>query len=93
MNLACINALSTLGGQQQTIAQNAQNFPLTKLASLSGLLQGYSIPVGTKTTLCMSPFSAAGALGAGAMGLARNLPGIKKSLGVVFGKGKGSTLF
>jgi hypothetical protein len=69
MNLGCINALSTLGGQQQTIGQNAENFDLTKLASLGSLLQGYSIPVGTKTTLCMSPFSAAGALGSSAMGL------------------------
>ena len=56
-NLACINALATLGGQQQTIGQNEQNFPLSTLASLSGLLQGYSIPVGTKTTLCASPLS------------------------------------
>lgn len=68
-NLACINALATLGGQQQTIAQNRQLFPLTTLASLAGLLQGYQIPTTTRTTLCMSPFSAAGALGAGALGL------------------------
>jgi hypothetical protein len=68
-NLACINALSTLGGQQQTIGQNEQNFPLTNLASLSNLLQGYSIPTSTSTTLCMSPFSAAAALGAGTLGM------------------------
>ena len=68
-NLACINALATLGGQQQTIGQNAQNFPLTNLASLSNLLQGYSIPTSTQTTLCMSPFSAAAALGSGGLGL------------------------
>lgn len=69
MNLACINALSTLGGQQQTIAQNQQNYPLTTLASLASLLQGYSIPTATKTQLQMSPFSAIGAVGAGALGL------------------------
>jgi hypothetical protein len=86
MNLACINALATLGGQQQTIAQNAQNYPLTKLASLSGLLQGYSVPTGTKTTLCMSPFSAAAALGTGAVGLAKNLPGIVTGLKTAFPK-------
>lgn len=68
-NLACINALATLGGQQQTIAQNRQLFPLTTLASLAGLLQGYQMPTTTKTTLCMSPFSALGAVGAGTMGL------------------------
>lgn len=68
-NLACINALATLGGQQQTIGQNKQNFPLTNLASLASLLQGYSIPTSTQTTLCMSPFSAVGALGAGTLGM------------------------
>ena len=86
--LPIFNALSTLGGQQQTIAQNQQNYPLTKLASLAGLLQGASIPTSTKTTLCMSPYSALGTLGAGGLGLIRNLPGIKKSIGKMFG-GKG----
>jgi hypothetical protein len=69
--------MSTLGGQQQTIGQNAQNFPLTNLASLGSLLQGYSIPVGTKTTLCMSPLSSLAAAGAGAMGLYQKIPGFK----------------
>jgi hypothetical protein len=69
MNLACINALSTLGGQQQTIEQNKQNFPLTNLSSLAGLLQGYQMPMGTKTTLCMSPLSGLAAIGSGAMGM------------------------
>jgi hypothetical protein len=94
MNLACINALSTLGGQQQTIGQNAENFPLTKLASLGSLLQGYSIPVGTKTTLCMSPLSSIAAAGAGGLGLYEKIPGFKgivdkgfDSLGNLFGSG------
>jgi len=97
MNLACINALSTLGGQQQTIGQNAENFPLTKLASLGSLLQGYSIPVGTKTTLCMSPLSSLAAAGSGAMGLYKCIPGFKgvvdkglESLGGLFGSGSGA---
>lgn len=64
-NLACINALATLGGQQQTIEQNRQNFPLTNLANLSTLLQGYSIPTSTQTTLCMSPLSGVAAVGTG----------------------------
>lgn len=68
-NLACINALSTLGGQQQTIAQNQQLFPLTTLSSLAGLLQGYQIPTSTKTTLCMSPLSGVAAVGTGLGGL------------------------
>lgn len=95
MNLACINALSTLGGQQQTIAQNQQNFPLTTLASLASLLQGYSIPTSTKTQLEMSPFSALGALGTGALGMITPNPTtgaspwdlIKKTLGGLGGSG------
>ena len=84
MNLACINALSTLGGQQQTIAQNEQNYPLTKLQSLGTLLQGYSIPTGTKTTLCMSPLSGAAALGTAGKALVKCFPGIKSGLGDIF---------
>lgn len=87
-NLACINALSTLGGQQQTIGQNEQNFPLTNLASLSNLLQGYSIPTSTSTTLCMSPFSAAAALGSGTLGVltkcaTSNLSPLQSAIGTV----------
>lgn len=69
VNLACINALATLGGQQQTIEQNKQLFPLTTLSSLAGLLQGYQIPTSTKTTLCMSPLSGIAAVGTGLGGL------------------------
>lgn len=69
INLADINALSTLGGQQQTIAQNQQLFPLTNLSNLASILQGYSIPTATTTTLCMSPLSAAAAIGAGTLGI------------------------
>jgi hypothetical protein len=72
MNLACVNALSSLGGQQQTIAQNKQNYPLTTLSSLSSLLQGYNVPVGTQTSLNMSPLSAAAAIGSGTMGMLQN---------------------
>ncbi len=91
MNLACINALATLGGQQQTIAQNEQNYPMTKLASLGSLLQGYSVPMGTKTTLCMSPLSGAAAIGSAGAGLLKNIPGIKSGLKDIFGKGLGSS--
>ena len=97
LNLACINALSTLGGQQQTIGQNAENYPLTKLASLGSLLQGYSIPVGTKTTLCMSPLSSLAAAGTGAMGLYKCIPGFRdvvdkgfSKIGNIFGGGAGA---
>jgi hypothetical protein len=69
LGLADINALSTLGGQQQTIAQNQQLFPLTNLSTASGLLRGFSVPTTTKTTAEMSPLSAAATIGAGAAGL------------------------
>lgn len=69
INLADINALATLGGQQQTIGQNRQLFPLTNLSNLASILQGYSIPTATRTTLCMSPLSAAAAIGAGTLGV------------------------
>ena len=67
--LACINALATLGGQQQTIAQNKQCYPLTTLAKAAGILSGANIPMSTKQTLCMSPLSAIGAAGSAALGL------------------------
>ena len=62
-NLACINALATLGGQQQTIGQNQQLFPMSTLSQLSQLLQGYSVPTSNKTTLCMSPLSGVATVG------------------------------
>jgi hypothetical protein len=77
-NLACINALATLGGQQQTIGQNKELFPMSTLSQLSQLLQGYSVPTSNKTTLCMSPLSAAGAIGSGVKGI---LCGIKDKAG------------
>ena len=60
----CIRDRSTLGGQQQTIAQNQQLFPLTNLSTLSGLLRGYNVPTTTTTTAQGSPLSALGTLGA-----------------------------
>ena len=58
MSLADINALSTMGGQQQTIGQNQQLFPLQNLSTLSNLLKGYSMPTTTTTTAEQSPLSA-----------------------------------
>ena len=60
LSLADINALSTLGGQQQTIAQNRELFPLNNLSTLSGMLRGYSVPTTTKTTMQSSPLSVVG---------------------------------
>jgi len=50
LGLGDINALSTLGGQQQTIAQNQQLFPMQQLTNESALLRGYSIPTSTSST-------------------------------------------
>ena len=44
LGLGDVNALSTLGQQQQTIAQNEQLFPMQQLANKSALLRGYTIP-------------------------------------------------
>ena len=44
LGLGDINALSTLGQQQQTIGQNQQLFPMQQLANQSALLRGYNIP-------------------------------------------------
>ena len=75
-NLACINALAQLGAQCQTIQQNAQCYPFSSLAKYSSLLQGHAIPTGTKTTMCMSPLSAMGAVGAGVLGVLCKYPKI-----------------
>lgn len=88
--LACINALATLGGQQQTIAQNAQCYPLTTLSKLSSLMQGFTIPTTTSTTLCMSPLSAAAGIASGVTGVlckAGIMPCIGSGLKGLFGLG------
>jgi len=67
--LADVNALSTLGGQQQTIAQNQQLFPLDVAAKQMAALSGAQIPTTTVTTATGSPLSAIAGLGALAGGL------------------------
>jgi hypothetical protein len=69
LSLADINALATLGGQQQTIAQNQQTFPLTTLSTLASLMAGQQIPTTTSTQLNTSPLSTLASLGASGAGL------------------------
>jgi len=69
LSLADINALSTLGQQQQTIEQNKQLFPLNNLSTLSGVLRGYNVPTTTTTQMTGSPLSALAAMGSGVAGL------------------------
>ena len=73
-NIACIDALANLGAQCQTIQQNAECFGLSRYGKLAGLLQGAQIPTGVKTTMNMSPLSAAGAVGSGAAGILCKYP-------------------
>jgi hypothetical protein len=68
-NLADINATATLGGQQQTIEQNQQLFPLNNISTLSGALRGYNIPTTTTTTANGSPLSALTSIGTGTAAL------------------------
>jgi hypothetical protein len=83
-NLANINALATLGGQQQTIGQNEQNYPLSKLTGLSDLLKGYTVPTNTSTTMNTSPLSALATIGSGAMGLLQpNAAGVAPITGML----------
>ena len=49
-NLADINALATLGGQQQTINQNQQLFPLTAANLGAQALRGYNVPTSVSNT-------------------------------------------
>lgn len=50
MTLADLNALATMGAQQQTIAQNEELFPLqTALMGAQGI-RGYSVPTGVSST-------------------------------------------
>jgi hypothetical protein len=80
-NIACVNALATLGGQEQTIAQNAQCYNLAKYAKLAGIMQGAQIPTSVKTTMCMSPFSGLGAIGSGVLGVLCKYPDIMCKIG------------
>ena len=50
MSLADINAMATLGGQQQTIAQNEQLFPLQALNASSQNIKGFTVPTNVSST-------------------------------------------
>jgi hypothetical protein len=68
LGLSGINALSTMGGQQQTIAQNEQNFPLTNLSNVASLMRGFTVPTSTSTTLQASPLSTLAGIATGTAG-------------------------
>jgi hypothetical protein len=50
MSLADINALATMGGQQQTIEQNEEMFPLQALNAASQTVRGFTVPTNVAQT-------------------------------------------
>ena len=78
--LADVNALSTLGGQQQTIAQNQQLFPLDVAARQMAAMSGAQIPTTTVQNATGSPLSAIAGLGALTAGLFQTPGGGGKSV-------------
>jgi hypothetical protein len=85
-NIACENALATLGAQEQTIGQNAQCYEFSKLAKQAGILSGAQIPTTVKTTKEESPYSALGTLGSGALGILQKYPDLASTIGSTIGK-------
>lgn len=77
LGLGDVNALSTMGGQQQQIAQNQQLFPLQVAAQQAALMKGFTIPTSVSSTYTgpipgayqTSPLAQIGSLGSGIMGL------------------------
>jgi hypothetical protein len=50
LGLGDVNALSTLGAQQQTIGQNQQLFPLQTLTTAANALKGFNVPTNVSST-------------------------------------------
>ena len=67
--LADVNALATLGGQQQAIAQNRQLAPLEILGKQASIMSGANLPTTVTSTMKGSPLSAIAGLGATAAGI------------------------
>ena len=67
--LADVNALSTLGSQQQTIAQNKQLAPLDILGKQASVMSGAQLPTTVTTQANGSPLSAIAGLGSLGVGL------------------------
>jgi len=77
LGMGDVNALSTMGGQQQQIAQNQQLFPLQVAAQQAALMKGFTIPTSVSSTYTgpipgayqSSPLQQVASLGAGITGL------------------------
>ena len=90
-----LNTLSTLGAQQQTLAQAEKNYPMTALQNYGSLIAGQNIPIGSMQSVTgpagtgqtgPSPLSQVtqGVLGTGAL--------LNTSLGRILGTGSNTTL-
>lgn len=88
LGLGDINALSTLGAQQQQIAQNQQLFPLQVAAQQAALMKGFTIPTSVASTYTgpipgayqTSPLMQLGSLGSGIAGLFQTPSGGGKTI-------------
>jgi hypothetical protein len=88
LGLGDVNALATLGAQQQQIAQNQQLFPMQQLTSEANLLKGATVPTATSSTYTgpipgaynASPLQQIAGLGALAGGVAQLIPSINTAL-------------
>ena len=77
LGMGDVNALSTMGGQQQQMAQNEQLFPLQVAAQQAALMKGFTIPTSVSSTYTgpipgayqTSPLMQLGSLGTGIAGL------------------------
>jgi hypothetical protein len=93
-NIACECAVAKLGEQCRMLQQNAKCYALSEVGKYAGLMNGANVPTNVKTTMCMSPLSAVGAVTAGGLGVLCKiganscfLKNIKK--GLCFGGGGG----
>ena len=83
--LTDVNALSTLGQQQQQIAQNQQLFPLDVAAKQAAILSGAQIPTTVQQTMEGSPLSAIAGLGGLTAGMFTSQPRYDPVTGRVIG--------
>ena len=83
--LTDVNALSTLGQQQQQIAQNQQLFPLDVAAKQAAILSGAQIPTTVQQTMEGSPLSAIAGLGSMTAGMFTSQPQYDPVTGRIIG--------
>lgn len=67
--LADVNALATLGAQEQTIAQNKAMMPLDVLGKQANLMTGAQLPMSTTSTMTGSPLALIAGLGSAGAGM------------------------